>query len=125
MLVTSLLVQGNAALLRTRRQVGLDGTSRTKSFRRSFLISYATRIGERLREADSAAVAASSDTAALVPLLRDHSERVEAAVREVFPTLVERDIQVSSTAGWAEGRAAADMALLDMRQEVDHGGAVA
>ena len=124
-LVTSLLVQGNAALLRAGRQVGWDGTSRTRSFRRSFLVSYATRIGERLREADGAAFAASSVTAALVPLLRDHSERVEAAVREVFPTLVERDVQVSNTAGWAEGRAAADLALLDMRQEVDRGGAVA
>ena len=58
LLTTSLLVQANRAMLAAGRQVGRDGVSRTRSFRQSFLVAYATRIGERLTTADSAAAAA-------------------------------------------------------------------
>ncbi len=52
LLTTSLLVQANTGLLRAGRRTDSYGATRTTSFRRSFLLSYAHRIGERLTEAD-------------------------------------------------------------------------
>jgi hypothetical protein len=55
----SLLVQAHAAMRRFGRQTDRRRTSRTRSFRQSFLLSYANRIGERLQAADHG-IAASS-----------------------------------------------------------------
>src|SRR5438067_4370765 len=52
LLATSLLVQATEAMLAAGRQISRTGQSRTRSFRQSFLIAYATRIRERLTEAD-------------------------------------------------------------------------
>jgi hypothetical protein len=119
LLVTSLLVQADTAMLRAGRHVGLDGRSRTRSFRRSFLVSYASRIGERLVEVDRTVAEVSGRSAELVPLLREHEERVAARIEELFPhTIKSRRAPVGNLFGWAEGRAAADLALLDTRAEV-------
>ncbi len=69
LLSTSLLVQANAAMLRCGQQADCQGVSRTTSFRRAFLVSYATRIGERLRAADHRAVHECSRSGKLVPVL--------------------------------------------------------
>lgn len=58
LLLTSLLVQANAAMLRHGRRTDLAGTTRTRSFRQSFLTAYATRIGQRLAAANVAAARA-------------------------------------------------------------------
>lgn len=117
LLSTSLLVQASAAMLRGEpRRTG--GYSRTTSFRRSFLISYAHRVGERLTEADVAASEASGHRGELVPLLRRHGERVNAVVEEMFPHVVSKATSISNMEGWAQGRAAADRAQLDTRQQV-------
>jgi len=120
MLYTSLLVQATSAMVAAGPQIDRSGRSRTRSFRNSFLLAYADRIGHRLREAEtiSRAAAAAQYGAALVPVLADRTDAVEAACDEAFPHTVSRSISVSNAAGWAAGRAAADLASLAGRAEV-------
>ncbi|MDP9444147.1 MAG: hypothetical protein M3P83_07300 [Actinomycetota bacterium] len=113
LLVTSLLVQADAAMLRCGRQQDWRGRSRTTSFRRSFLFAFAARIGERLAAANQGVLAESGRIDQLLPVLRRRGERVDAAVEELFPRLVSRETSISNSHGWAAGRAAADLALLD------------
>lgn len=62
LLATSLLVQTDRAMLAHGRR-----TSRTAAFRRSFVVSYAQRIGERLRAASEGALADSGRAHELLP----------------------------------------------------------
>lgn len=120
LLTTSLMVQADTAMLAAGRQPSRYG-SRTASFRRSFLLAYATRIGQRLSEADDTAVtaAAESDTSgALVPLLRGQAEQVDAALAEMFPHTVRRRASVGNWQGWVEGTAAADQARLEAHRRI-------
>ena len=125
LLSTSLLVQADRAVLRCGRQFDLRGTSRTRSFRRAFLIAYAQRIGERLRMVSDRATDAAERRAgpgnALVPLLAERSRQVDAAYMEWFPRTVARDTTISNRDGWASGRAAADQAVLDPRMQPGRG----
>ncbi len=113
LLVTSLLVQADRAMLAERRRT-TAGPSRTRSFRHAFLLSYATRIGERLRgaaqEAESQAHRESGT--ALLPVLAARAEVVERTVGELFPRLTTRRFSIGNAAGWEAGRAAADAASL-------------
>ena len=121
LLVTSLMVQADVALLRAGQQHPTGGRqrgSRSTSFRRSFLVSYATRIGERLSTSADEAQRATGESAALVPLLRRRAEQVDATVTELFPDLVEQRVGVGNLAGWAAGRAAADTAALHPRHRL-------
>lgn len=113
LLATSLLVQADTALLRRGRHTDRRGTSRTRSFRRSFLAAYASRIGERLRAATAGAVEQASHPGALMPLLHRRQEHVDDVQQKLFPQTVHRETTVSNGQGWAAGRAAADLALLD------------
>ncbi len=106
LLVTSLLVQGGRAMLHASAQ------SRDKrSFRQSFLVAYAQRVGERL-EGAAEHVAEEVGAAALVPVLAAHHERVEQARAQMFPSTRARSVTVGSAHGYAAGRAAADLADL-------------
>lgn len=113
LLATSLLVQADRAMLRHGRHVDRGGTSRTRSFRQSFLVAYALRIGERLSSAAAQATAASGAGAQLVPVLHERDQRVDQARRRMFPHVVDVRTSVNNGYGWAAGRAAADLALLD------------
>ncbi|MGH3500350.1 MAG: DUF2786 domain-containing protein [Nocardioidaceae bacterium] len=113
MLATSLLVQADNAMLQHGRQVDRWGSSRTRSFRKAFLVAYATRIGERLQGATDDAVEQSGKSGQLVPLLQARQERAEALMGELFPDLQRRGTSVTNGEGWAAGRAAADLARLD------------
>lgn len=119
-LYTSLLVQATTAMVAAGSQVDRYGRSRTRSFRQSFLLAYANRIGDRLRAAEAAgrAVAAEEYGEALLPVLADRSAAVDAACEEAFPGAVNRSLNVSNAAGWAAGRAAADLASLSGRTAV-------
>jgi hypothetical protein len=120
-LSTSLLVQAGRAMLASGNQVDRRGRSRTKSFRQSFLVSYAQRIGERLTEASARAeseVTASVGDARLLPVLAAREQAVQQRVHELFPELVSRRVSVSNSAGWTAGRAAADLAVLDVHRAV-------
>lgn len=119
-LYTSLLVQATSAMVAAGSQVDVYGRSRTRSFRHAFLLSYATRVGHRLREAEAAsqAAAATEYGEALLPVLADRSAAVEAARDAAFPGAVKRPVSVTNAAGWAAGKAAADLASLSGRTEV-------
>ncbi|GLW32944.1 DUF2786 domain-containing protein [Actinoplanes regularis] len=107
LLYTSLLVQANRAMTRDEPA---KGKARVKAFRRSFLVAYAIRIGERLRQAAEREYAGHGD---LLPVLRSREIQVRAAMERVFPRTVRaRGSRVSSLEGWESGRAAADEAHL-------------
>lgn len=116
LLATSLLVQADRAMLAHGRQRDRYGRSRTQSFRRAFLLAYATRIGERLQEAAEDTLREASRSNELVPVLARADERVRAATEAFFPQLgtVSRGMTVGDGHGWAAGRAAADLATLSV-----------
>ena len=108
LLYTSLLLQGHRAMTAAEPR---GGKARIKAFRRSFLIAYAVRIGERLEQATAAAVAA--EPADLLPVLASRDTQVRETMNRVFPTTVRaRGSRVDSHEGWESGREAADRAKL-------------
>ncbi|WP_329488153.1 DUF2786 domain-containing protein [Kitasatospora sp. NBC_01246] len=130
LLYTSLLVQATHAMNKAGSRQHLDGASRTKAFRHSFLVAYAARIRERLTAATEQAT---SDAAAgrhlredgteeqlvpderLLPALAARTEAVDQQVGRMFPKLVSQRVRVSDGEGWVAGRAAADRAALHGR----------
>lgn len=124
LLVTSLLVQASSAMLRYGRSLDGRGTSRTRSFRQSFLLAFAARIGERLRAAtESVATEAmvTGDVQRLLPVLRDHEVRVSEAFEAMVPHTVGRATRIKHGEGWTAGRAAADLAQLDVNGKLGSG----
>ncbi|MGV0596374.1 DUF2786 domain-containing protein [Mycolicibacterium porcinum] len=115
LLSTSLLVQTNRAMLAAGRTT--SGHTRTRSFRQSFLLSYAARIGERLT-ATSTAVATEVDRGTLLPVLAARSQATEDLTNRLFPATIPRMMSPSNGAGWAAGRIAADLAQLDVRRPI-------
>ena len=124
-LFTSLLVQATEAMVGAGRRVDGQGRSRTRSFRHSFLLAYAARIGERLAAATASVVAegAARHGDALLPVLAGREEAVEEAVRAAFPRLVHRDVRIGNYSGWVAGRAAAELASLAVGDPLASGGA--
>ncbi|MBO0822089.1 MAG: DUF2786 domain-containing protein [Nocardiopsaceae bacterium] len=136
LLFTSLLVQANTAMMRAGAKRDAAGRSRTRSFRQSFLISYAYRIGERLAGAADQAVreaagqpggdpadgrpGTASPGTDLVPLLAAREEAIDDTVREMFGDglTVTRAARATDAEGWNSGRAAADLASLHNREPV-------
>ncbi|MFJ3791733.1 DUF2786 domain-containing protein [Kitasatospora sp. NPDC090091] len=130
LLYTSLLVQMTHAMQKAGSRQHLDGASRTKAFRQSFLVAYAARIRERLTAATERAT---EDAAAgrhlredgteehlvpderLLPALAARTEAVDQEVGRMFPKLVSQRVRVSDGEGWVAGRAAADRAALHGR----------
>jgi hypothetical protein len=107
LLYTSLLVQAHRAMARDEPA---KGKARIKAFRRSFLVAYAARIGERLDRATRHEIAQHGD---LLPVLRGRDLRVREAMTRSFPRTVRaRGSRVDSLEGWESGRAAADEANL-------------
>ncbi|PJK18549.1 DUF2786 domain-containing protein [Mycolicibacterium goodii] len=116
LLSTSLLIQANRAMLAAGRAANGRQT-RTRSFRQSFLLSYAARIGERLT-ATSATVATEMDCSALLPVLAARSQATDDLTDRLFPATTLREMSVSNGAGWLAGRTAADLALLDVHRPI-------
>ncbi|CAN5167948.1 DUF2786 domain-containing protein [soil metagenome] len=127
LLYTSLLVQATAAMAAVGQRTDRSGRSRTRSFRSSFLVAYAQRIGQRLRESTDAAEAAGAEEhgAALLPVLAARSQAVEDAVESTFPDMGTYSVSISNCAGWAAGTAAAELARLSPHEEVQAGRASA
>jgi hypothetical protein len=133
MLYTSLLVQATTAMSRAGARRDSYGRSRTRAFRQSFLVAYATRIRQRLTEATESAVRAAvaglpADGPAaegvdapgdpqLLPVLAARADAVTNATERMFPGLVSHSLSGSDHEGWAHGTAAADRAILH-----DHAG---
>ena len=112
LLFTSLLTQGTAAMVASGRSLGAQ--ARERSFRQSFLVAFASRIGERLRDATAAAVDAAREQHGdgVLPVLANSEAAAEAARTEAFPNLKTQRISTSNYHGWIAGQAAADAARL-------------
>ncbi|MEU4244637.1 DUF2786 domain-containing protein [Actinoplanes sp. NPDC026619] len=112
LLYTSLLVQANKAMARDEPA---KGKARIKAFRRSFLVAYAHRIGERLEQTTRNEIARHelARPSDLLPVLRSRQLQVQEALTRAFPRTVRaRGSRVDSLEGWESGRAAADEAKL-------------
>lgn len=120
LLATSLLVQATRAVVAEGKHTTGAGTSRTRSFRRSFLISYAIRIGERLDQAATRAHDPAED-ARLLPVLADRSRVVDETFQDMFSHVVERSASITNGAGWHAGRSAADHADLTIDRQAVSG----
>jgi hypothetical protein len=115
LLYTSLLVQATRAMVAAGGPGARGGGGRTRSFRQSFLVAFARRIGDRLKEADAAATAAGAQrSAALVPLFEERRAAADAAVDEAFPRMSTTRMSANDAAGWHAGTRAADLAHLDL-----------
>jgi hypothetical protein len=121
LLSTSLLVQATRGMVSSGRQTTSTGRSRTRSYRQSFLIAYATRIGERLTTARDAGAAAVADPDRLLPVLAARERVVDDLFDSMFPGTVSRSYSIGNAAGWHAGRAAADLAVLHTRRAVAAG----
>jgi hypothetical protein len=117
LLTQSLLAQAASAVAREGSRVDGAGRSRTRSFRRAFLVGFAQRIGERLAAATTATVAASGDDR-LLPVLQSRDARVRDHTAELFPRVEQRSTSISNGSGWAAGKAAADVADLSVGRGV-------
>ena len=113
-LFTSLLVQATGALQRAGSKVDGIGRIRTTRYRRSFLVAFALRIGERLRDAVHTTVedANAGTGTELVPLLRARSDAANAAAREAFPEMSSFAPSATDGEGWHAGRLFGDRADL-------------
>ncbi|MET0190932.1 MAG: DUF2786 domain-containing protein [Pseudonocardia sediminis] len=117
LLYTSLLLQA-ARPLAELRPPGRDES--VAAYRRSWLYGFAARIHERLREAESRAVAERDETAAPAPgtgsstalVLADRTDQVDRAYAEEFPSLRRARRPSVSGSGYRHGADAADRADL-------------
>ncbi|GAA2140692.1 DUF2786 domain-containing protein [Glycomyces algeriensis] len=115
LLFNSLLVQATAAMTRVGSVSAKRGKSQTRSFRQSFLASFAMRIGERLRESaeDTAREYTEETGTDLVPVMRQRDQRVDSRTEELFPRLkFGRGTRITNYEGHIAGLAAADAARL-------------
>ncbi|MGE2714425.1 DUF2786 domain-containing protein [Mycolicibacterium litorale] len=118
LLATSLLVQANRAMLVAGRRHGVRGQARTKSFRLAFLVAYAARIDERLDAASSSATTAMQRDERLLPVLAAHNRAADEAFARLFPTAVGTPLVAYDSVGTHAGRAAAETAVLDIRDAI-------
>lgn len=109
LLYTSLLVQAGTAMARNEPR---SGRAKIKTFRQSFLVAFAIRIGERLTDAERRELAR-DEAADALPVLASRDERVRETMNTVFPRTVRtRGSRVDSAEGWSSGREAANQAAL-------------
>ncbi len=114
-LFTSLLVQATRRMVAERPEPDRWGRSQTRSFRQSFLLSFAARIGERLREAatHTRQTAEAQLSVSLLPALAQRKDEVDQAVKDMFPRLARhRGRSATNPEGWSAGRNAANAARL-------------
>ncbi|WP_174250330.1 DUF2786 domain-containing protein [Streptomyces globosus] len=108
LLYTSLLVQGTAAMTRAEAGQRAGGRKRTKTFRQSFLLAYASRLGQRLAETAEHTAGGAPDN---LPALVARDVAVTARADEMFPKTVSTRLRgATDLAGWNDGTAAADQA---------------
>jgi hypothetical protein len=122
LLYTSLLVQATSAMLAEGKRPE-QRRQRSRAFRQSFLVSFAIRIGQRLRETTAAVVseASAAHGGALLPVLASRSEAVNDACAAAFPETTVSSTAARDQAGWVAGRVAADMATLAVGQALPDG----
>lgn len=114
LLFTSLLAQSTNAMLAAGRRPGPSTDTRSRSFRQTFLLAFAARIGERLDAANAEAEEAAREELgdSFLPVLASRAAQVEDFVAEVFPNTVTRRRTITNASGWHAGRQAADAATI-------------
>ncbi|MEU0378920.1 DUF2786 domain-containing protein [Streptomyces cyaneofuscatus] len=121
LLFTSLLVQGMAAMTRAEAGQRASGRKRTKTFRQSFLMAYAQRLGSRLADTTERTTATAAGTgtntstgtgpADLLPVLAARDVAVTETAERMFPrTTTTRVRGATDLDGWNHGTEAADRA---------------
>ena len=108
---TSLLVQAQTSLTHAAAAMPAGSRSRSRAFRSSFLLAYATRIGERLRTIGAEVVADAEATSgrSVLPALLRRELAVDEAVEQRYGRLTSRRIRGGhDPAGWVSGTRAAD-----------------
>lgn len=115
LLFTSLLVQAQHALAEAGRGQDLGARARSQSFRSSFFLAYASRIGERLQLVTADVLAEAGETSSSALVLRDREHAVEESMDAWFGDLLEASHVRGGYdgVGLAYGRRAADQAALD------------
>lgn len=113
LLHTSLLVQGTAAMTKAEAGQRAGGRKRTKTFRQSFLLAYANRLGARLAAAAEGVTVEAPDARELLPVLAARDVAVTSHTERMFPeTTTTRVRGATDHEGWAHGTAAADEAQM-------------
>jgi hypothetical protein len=123
-LFTSLLVQA-ASAMHAAGGPSAPARFRSRRFRQSFLVAFASRIGARLEEVAQQVVdeaAADDASGALLPVLAARRDEVDAAVEAACPRLRTTSISASDAAGWHAGADAAERADLGGRRLADRAG---
>jgi len=120
LLFTSLLVQATRRITALSNDPTFGRRSRKPSYRRSFLVADAGRIGSRLREANEAATVAADEAMGnrLLPVLASREERLDSAVGALFGELEQLKFSLTDAAGWTGGMAAADLAELVVHEKL-------
>ncbi len=115
LLYTSLLVQAQTSLTNAAKALPAGSRQRSRSFRSSFLLAYANRIGQRLQDIGDQVVAEAEAEHghSVLPVLRSREVAVTEAVEQRFPTMVSKRVRGGhDPAGWASGVRAADDAAI-------------
>ncbi|MEY4338444.1 MAG: hypothetical protein RLZ14_294 [Actinomycetota bacterium] len=120
MLFTSLLVQATQA---SAAATAHDTRLRTASFRRAFLVSFATRVAERLETARQVVSTEAEQQygSALAPVLATRRDTVERAYTEAFPNVTTMRSRSYDAHGWHAGRAAAERADIGAGKAIEGG----
>lgn len=120
LLFTSLLIQVHAALRAEATDVTAGDRRRSRRFRSSFIVGYAIRIGDRLRE-ERATTLADADIRAL-PVLAADQQAADDLIDRLFGALENsKRSRARDLGGLAAGCAAADRAHL-REDGIDSGG---
>ena len=120
LLFTSLLVQAMRRIAALGNDPNFGRRARKPSYRRSFLIAYADRIGFRLRAATEAVTVVADNASGnrLLPVLAHREEMLDAAVGAMFGELKQVRFSLTDAAGWAAGSAAADLAEIGVHEKL-------
>jgi hypothetical protein len=121
LLHTSLLVQAMRSLAAAGRDAPPGAQTRSRAYRRAFLLGFASQIGRRLREAADEVTSAEAERVgpSLLPVLASRERKVADEMVRVFPRLATgRRVTVSDGAGWVAGQAAGQMASLGLDPQV-------
>lgn len=109
---SSLLVQAMTSMQRDAPDPDDDEATPEHMFRASFLMAFASRVGERLEEASAAEEeAAVEEDESLLPVLTERSQAVDEEMERIFPQLrSERSDSPLDARAWRQGARAADQA---------------
>jgi hypothetical protein len=118
LLYTSLLLQARNSMTRTGE---MGGRTRSRSFRQSFLVGFATRIGRRLEEAADITISdvREEQGSRFLPVLAERSQMVDDLRDETFGDLQQCSSSANDNAGWAMGTTAADLAEISRGPRID------